>query len=455
MSGADDRLAEAVSRHQGGDLLGALAAYKRILQQHPDHAACQHLLGVALLQSGRVAEALEALQRSIELAPGEPAFLTSLGAARRAAGQPEEAAECYRRALALNPGYAAAHANLGNVLLEMGQAAAARDSLLLAVQLEANQAGWHYTLGLAAQRLGLTREAAGHYRQALGVQPDHAPALNNLGNLRSNAGDLTAALECFDRAVARQPGYAPAQANRAGTLLRLGRLEEAGAAYKAALDMAPEDPAINRAYSIFLWRRGRLVEARERAAVSARGTSDRQVRALGLSQLATTEAYLSDYARVAELSAAALELSPTDPVIWSQRLYSLSYHPDLSAADIFGEFVRWGDGQQVAAPSSCASDRTPGRRLRVGFVSPDFRRHTSRFYFAPLFEHYDREAIELIGYSNVQQPDEWTEKFRGWSSGWREIRGLSDAEVAEQVRADGIDILIDGCNHMQDHRLGV
>jgi predicted O-linked N-acetylglucosamine transferase (SPINDLY family) len=211
---------------------------------------------------------------------------------------------------------------------------------------------------------------------------------------------------------------------------------------------------VRRLYSIFLWRRGRLADAHRHAEMAAHPGVPRS-RALGLSQLSTAEAYLSDYGRVKSLSDEALALNPLDATVWEQRLYTLSYHPDLSSEEIFGEFVRWGDAQKAEVPGRYENTREPGRRLRVGFVSPDFRSHTSRFYFAPLLEHYDRGQIEFFGYSNVLKADEWTEKFRGWFDHWRDIRGQSDEAVAEQVRADGIDILIDGCNHMQDHRLGV
>jgi predicted O-linked N-acetylglucosamine transferase (SPINDLY family) len=438
-----------------GRLDEALHPLKEAVSLDPSHANAMANLGVLQADMGNLAEAEIWMRKSIALNPGNAGAQYNLGNNLKAQGRRAEALACYEAAASLQPSYVDALHQIAAIHQADDKLELALEGYRRALSVNPQHVETLNNLGVVLERLNRHPEAAPFLRKAAELRPDIAEVQCNLGVVLSHTGSLLEALTCLKRAVELKPAFVGAYGNMAAVLDKLDRSDEATAAFQQGLEVAPEDPAINRAYSIFLWRRGRLVEARERAAVSARGTSDRQVRALGLSQLATTEAYLSDYARVAELSGAALELSPTDPVIWSQRLYSLSYHPDLSAADIFGEFVRWGDGQQVSVPSSYANDRTPGRRLRVGFVSPDFRRHTSRFYFTALFEHHDRAAIELIGYSNVQQPDEWTEKFRGWSSGWREIRGLSDAEVAEQVRADGIDILIDGCNHMQDHRLGV
>jgi predicted O-linked N-acetylglucosamine transferase (SPINDLY family) len=166
-------------------------------------------------------------------------------------------------------------------------------------------------------------------------------------------------------------------------------------------------------------------------------------------------AMLADYREVAAESSAALALKPDAALIWEQRLYVLSYHPDLPAEAIYGEFRRWGDRLAQAGPDFGTHDRSSARRLRVGYVSPDFRRHTSRFFFFPLMANHDPQAVELFAYSNVRQEDEFTARFKTLFAHWRNIRDLDAAAVAEQVRADRIDILVDCCNHMRDDRLDV
>ncbi|MBI3776929.1 MAG: hypothetical protein HY273_15530, partial [Gammaproteobacteria bacterium] len=171
--------------------------------------------------------------------------------------------------------------------------------------------------------------------------------------------------------------------------------------------------------------------------------------------LVTLLAYLSEFDAVVAASDVALTLDPTAKISWEQRLYTFSYHPDLSADQIFAEFVRWGQRYPVPPTDFSAHDKTPGRRLRIGFVSPDFRKHTSRFYFWPMFAHHDHAVVEMFAYSNVLLEDEATAKFKTVFDHWRNIRGVAAQDVARMIRADRIDILVDGCNHMLDDRLDV
>jgi hypothetical protein len=93
--------------------------------------------------------------------------------------------------------------------------------------------------------------------------------------------------------------------------------------------------------------------------------------------------------------------------------------------------------------------------LRVGYVSPDFRQHTCRFYFDPLLSNHDHAQVELFAYSNVSVEDDHTLRMKGYFDHWRSIRGVSDAQASELIQRDGIDILVDACGHMAGTRLGV
>ena len=98
-------------------------------------------------------------------------------------------------------------------------------------------------------------------------------------------------------------------------------------------------------------------------------------------------------------------------------------------------------------------DRTPGRRLRVGYVSPDFRQHAVAMFAEPLLAAHDRSNVELYLYSGVAAEDAATERFRSLSDHWRSTIGLSDAQLAEQIRADQIDVLVDLAGHSAGNRL--
>ena len=144
-------------------------------------------------------------------------------------------------------------------------------------------------------------------------------------------------------------------------------------------------------------------------------------------------------------------------IIWSSRLYSFIYHPDLSAKEVCAEHIKWGNRfADLGQEGFVAHNRATGRKLRIGYVSPDFRGHTCRFYFEPLFSSHDKTQFELFAYANVIVQDEHTERMKTYfNGGWRDIVGVLDEAVAKMIRDDQIDILVDGCGHMVHTRLTV
>ena len=163
--------------------------------------------------------------------------------------------------------------------------------------------------------------------------------------------------------------------------------------------------------------------------------------------------------RLAEAEAAlrqALALRPDFALPHSNILFCLNYRPEASAEEIFAEYRCW-DRQHalplLPAHPSFELDRSPERRLRVGYVSPDFRQHAVALFAEPLLAAHDRSAVELHCYAEVPAPDAVTERFRALADHWHSTVGLSDAELAEQIRRDRIDVLVDLAGHTAGNRL--
>jgi predicted O-linked N-acetylglucosamine transferase (SPINDLY family)/2-polyprenyl-3-methyl-5-hydroxy-6-metoxy-1,4-benzoquinol methylase len=311
--------------------------------------------------------------------------------------------------------------------------------------------GWKI-LGAVLHQLGRNAEGAGPLQRAVELAPQDPHAYYCLGNTLGALARHRDAEACYRRAIALHPGFAEAYSNLGATLHDLRRLDEAEAAYRDALRLNPNIAETYKNLADTLRDQGRLVDARDCCRRALELNPDY---ADAHQALANLSAYLSDFVPVVEESDTALRLSPDNAMLWEQRLYTLSYHPDLSAARIFDEFVRWGNRFPDPVTDFSSHDRTPGRRLRIGFVSPDFRRHTSRFYFWSMFANHDRAVVEMFAYANVLNEDEATARFKTVFDHWRNIRGVADRDAAQMIRDDRIDILVDGCNHMLGDRLGV
>ncbi|NWJ41155.1 MAG: tetratricopeptide repeat protein [Geothrix sp.] len=286
----------------------------------------------------------------------------------------------------------------------------------------------------------------------MNLLPEDAEAHCNLGVALEQGGRLAEAEASYRKALSLNAQSANAHCFLGHTLRSQGRLEEAVACYQAALAIDPVHYKANHGLKSALTRVGRLAETEAlcRRTLLAKPDFDEMRQAL-----CNTLAYMSTYEEVVKESDRVLERQPDQPGIWEQRLYCFSYHPDLSAEEIFREFSRWGARHPVPQVDFSAHDRNPNRRLRIGYVSPDFRKHTSRFFFWPLFLNHDREAFELFAYSNVQGEVAWTRLFREQFEHWRDIGGVDDGTVASMVKEDRIDILVDLCGHMAGERLGV
>jgi predicted O-linked N-acetylglucosamine transferase (SPINDLY family) len=409
----------AVQHHRAGRLDVAGEIYRRVLQAEPQHAEALHLLGVIAHQTGDHAAAIEDIGRAIAMRPGEATYHSNLGEAYRALGRTAEAMDCYGRAVELNPDCVQAHNNLGNTLRGLGRFDEAVGCYRQAIQRRPDYADAHVNLGNALKDLGRLDEAAASYRRAVELVPDHAHALSNLGLVLLEQEQVAEAVSCCRRAVELWPTLAEAHNNLGNALYTLGQVDEALAALRRALELKPD-----------------LVEA---------------LANLGgvYKDLAQPDESLACYRR-------AVELAPASAAVHSNLIYAMHFHPGCDARSIAAEQRRWVE-RHAAPLARCvalhANDRSPDRRLRIGYVSADFRQHVVGLNLLPLFERHDHERFEIVAYDDAACPDHVGDRLRGAADAWRRVFGWSDAQIAEQIRADRIDILVDLALHTAHNRL--
>ena len=408
-----------IQHHQAGRLAEAEQMYRQILAVEPRHSDALHLLGVIALQVGRYEDAVGLIQRSIGLNPAVSAYYSNLGEAYRLGGHLEEAIGAYHTALQLEPDCADTHNNLGTALYAQGRLEEALAAFRTALRFKPDCAEAHNNLGIALQDQGQLEAALAAYRAALRFKPDYAEAHNNLGTALKDQGQWEEALAAFRAALRFKPDYAEAHSNLGNALQAQGRLEEALAAYRAALQLKPDYAEAHNNLGTTLKAQGRLEEA--------------------------LDAYR-----------AALQLKPDYTEAHSNWIYLLHFHPDYDARSIAEEHRQWN--RQHAEPLRCfiqphGNGRDPDRRLRIGYVSPDFRNHVVGRNLLPLFAQHDHLGFEIFAYAQVVSPDTWTQQFREKSDHWRGIVGRTDEQVAAQIREDQIDILVDLTLHMAHNRL--
>jgi len=453
MTTISDALAIAIQHHQSGRLHAAEQIYRQILQVEPDNADVLHLLGVIAHQVGRLDEAVACYRRALELKPDDVVANNNLGIALRNQGNLNGAVACFRRVRELKPDNAEAHNNLGAALKAQGNSDEAVDCYRRALELKPDYAEAYNNLGNALKNQAKLDEAVACYLRALELKPDYAEVHNNLGNTLCALGKLHEAVACYRRALELKPAYAETHHNLGVALRDQGKLNEAVACFRRALELKPDYADANSNLGIALRHQGKTDEAVAcfRRALELKPDNADAHNNLGaaLKTQGQTDEAVACYRR-------ALELKPDCVGAHSNLLQALQYGAGVTLAalaEAHAEYDRQHAAPLYAASPQHAQVRDRHGRPRLGFVSADLGRHPVGYFLIRVFENLDPEQFETICYSDRIVKDDLTHRFQAAATEWRDVFGMSDERLAEQIRADRIDILFDLAGHTARNRL--
>ncbi len=342
-----------------------------------------------------------------------------LGFVYQSSQQLESALAAYRSINDIDPEIPAVHNNLGNVLNDLGRHADAIDSFARTLELSADYADGHGNLGNVLFKLGRLPEAEKSFRRAVELNPEYFGAWYNLANVLQGLQKFEEAVVCYRQAARLNPQFPGVQNNLGNTLRTIGRFSEAVAVFQRAIELQPD---VAEPYS----------------------------------NLGGVQSDAGDLAAAKVSYLKALEVDPECVSAFSNLLYLMNYESSEPTTELYEKSREWG--RRFAKPQSSAATRAPlagKRRIRVGFVSPDFRQHSVAFFFEALVDGYDRERFEFTCYSNVLVEDHVSERLRSKTDHWRSIVGIDDRTAAELIRDDQVDILVDLAGHTGGNRLSM
>ena len=219
-------------------------------------------------------------------------------------------------------------------------------------------------------------------------------------------------------AIELNPSFGELHRNLAGSLRAVGEIDLAVAANQRAVELQPDSAQGHNDLASLLHLRGQIEDA------------------------------LPHFRR-------AVRLAPDDSFLQANLAHALNYAPRVDAQTIYDEHVRWGSchADCLSPVPRSAVDYTPGRRLRIGYVSAYFREHAIAVFSEPIVAAHDRAQFEVVCYSDVRHPDAATARFRATADRWVDTVAMNDAELARQIAADRIDILVDLTGHLAENRL--
>ncbi len=343
----------------------------------------------SLMAGGRYADAIVLGKQLCAASPDDPSLWMMLANAQASTGRLDEMVHSCDRILALQPGNADAHSNRG----------------------------------IALYSLRRLQEAEQAFRMALSLKPSLISAGNNLGMVLKDLGRNVEAIQIFEKLISDNPAATAVQraslyANLALVQLRSHLFEPAEQSCRIALRLDPSCvPAHNN-----------LAQALKERGLLAESVAQQRV---------------------------AIHLSPEGAGLHSNLLLDLNYLTGLDVRECAREHRLWGErygapGGRVALHANVPD---PQKRLRIGYLSPDFRAHSVAFFIEPLLAAHNRDQVEVTGYANLLQPDPLTAHLRAIADRWRNVWSLDDNKLAALIRRDGIDILVDLAGHTSGNRL--
>uniref|UniRef100_A0A7S4UB31 Probable UDP-N-acetylglucosamine--peptide N-acetylglucosaminyltransferase SPINDLY n=1 Tax=Alexandrium monilatum TaxID=311494 RepID=A0A7S4UB31_9DINO len=423
-------LAELGSRLKAaGDWRGAAERYYEALRLDPTLLVAELNLGALFLASGDLQHALEHTERAYTLDPRSVDAMNNMGAICQAQANFETAAQWYRAALRLSPSCEATLSGLAMALVSRGLQIKSQDpkgaikcyqEALVHSPMNANA---YYNLGVSYAERHKYDKALINYSLTVHFDPRCAEAYNNMGVIYKEQENLDKALKCYHMAIQCNPRFAQTLNNLGVAYTTTGRLQEALEYLSRAVAVAPTYAEAYNNLGWLFWDHGDLAQA------------------------------LRMYER-------CIELSPTSKNPSQNRLLALNYLHGVSSERVFAAHRAWGERfcRELGHPfTDWLSARQMKRPLRVGYISPDFFTHSVSFFCHCLFEHRNSELFDIYLYSNTAREDEKTELFKNMvpPDRWKKVLGRPAQEVANLIREDSIDILIELAGHTANNRLDV
>lgn len=395
------------------DLEGAINCFQKAITLEPDYIPAYNQLGNVLQMLGKSDEAIATYQRLLEINPNVAPAYCNLGSILQIQGKIPEAIASYQKAIKLKPDMMLGYRNLGGLFSNEKQFKEAEKYILQAIQLEPNSAELYQDLGNILRQTGEIEKAINCFRNAIKLDPKLSDGYQNLGCLLMIKGQMEMAEACFQKVLTLTPNSDRGYTNLGYVLEAQGQDQLALNAYNRSLEL--NSGATEVLYQL------------EHLRLTLCDWEDFDNRMVILQE--KIEAHVAD--------ATSQRLAPLS---LSNFPFPLSLHTTVNR--------HWGNSiteTMADLKSHCAFTprQTNKGKIRLGYLSADFRNHAVGSLVAPLFQYHDRNTFEIYCYYLADITDQTTTIVQNGCDEFVNITPLSVEESARRIYDDHIDILID------------
>lgn len=421
----------AISHHRAGELAQAESLYQQVLKANPKHADALHMLGVVYYQTDRAEHAVNLISQALAINPKNTDYLNHYALSLRAANQPEAAIRSFQQAVLLQPKDLDIQFNLANTLLTLNR----------------------------------FEEAAGYYRRILRVMPKSddvrealCHCLTSLGNQTHTLGNFIQAEACFEEALQFNKQDAAIYYNLGNAQRELGKPAEAAKQYAQAIQLAPDDADIYNNLGNVQRELGQLdlaIASYQKALALNPQLYHAKV------HLVHQKQHICDWHGLADNITEIRSWVSTQPQAQISPFAFLAM-PGTTAAEqklCADNWVknRYASLMELGRQSGFSAQEKPaGKRIKIGYMSADFRLHPLAFLISELLELHDRSQFEIIGFSyGADDKTEARKRIQKAFDAFHDIRRLTDIDAAKKIHDCGIDILVDLTGFTQNSRCGI
>jgi len=371
------------------------------------------------------------------------------------AGQLQNAASIYNQILKESPNHPDALNLSGLIAHQTNNNVKAAELINKAILSNPENPDYYYNLGIVLNAQGRWKEATHAYRQSINIKSDYFEALNNLGNILREHNNTASAVEIYNEVLKIKPDCVEVWSNLGNILKEQGKIESAIEHFERAIQINPEYASAWNNLGSATSAQNRFKDAIEHYRHALKLKPDY---AVAWCNLGGVMEIIGEFNTSIECFKQALKYKPDYNEAFSNLLYLLSYNVVCSPEQILEEHRNWGrinEEKQGTDIFSHTKSTRVDKRLRIGYVSSDFRKHALSYFFEPILKNHDKSHVEIYCYSDVHIPDDTTERLKKMSDKWCSTLEMNDKEVAQKIYEDEIDILIDLAGHTAKNRLRI
>ncbi|MFM7083530.1 MAG: tetratricopeptide repeat protein [Hyphomicrobium sp.] len=462
----------------------AVRCYTSAIQIKTDFAAAHNNLGNTLSYLKKFDEAFASYKTALTIKPDYLEAYLNLGGILTDLKRFDEAVATFKTALGLKPDYAEAHNNLGSVLKNQQRYEEAIAAFNAALQIKPRFPEAQYNLALILHDTHKYEQAVSAYSKALHLNPRHAEGFKNLGRVLYCLKRYDEALSAYAKALEIKPDYDEAYYNLGNLLFQLQRYEEAIVAFTKAIQTTPHYGQVYNNLAVVLCYLKRYEEALSPLKKALEINPDN---AEAHNNIANIYCVLKRYDEAVAPFNKAIALNPQYTEAKAHRYHLLSHlcdwpflkrlSKDISNLGLSGTScppftvlsledspLRHHQRSQMYASEKFSLIQTPQFKrpsskpasLKIGYFSADFHNHATMHLMAGLFEKHNKKRFNLYAFSyGPDKNDEMRQRLKSSVHVFHDVRSLTDVQISEFARREGLDIAVDLKGYTQDSRVGI